>query len=87
MKPPSMEAAAITQAAPQGVVLSGHWTARGIGAIEAQLDGLQPDSTPGTVADGTRIIALDTAEAWVLQELLVRLRVREISALNAPSTP
>lgn len=70
----SVASAAIADPTPQGLTLSGSWTARGLGA-----------GTPGPVAssraadsvliiDGSRITALDTAGAWVLQTLQQRLR-------------
>ena len=74
MKPSSLAPAAIAQPTPQNLALSGSWTARGIGAIERQLEALQLASRTGLIADGARIDALDTAGAWVLQKLLLRLR-------------
>jgi len=74
MKPMSVEPAAIAQPAPAELALSGSWTARGIGAIEHQLESVQVPSTPEAIADGARIEALDTSGAWVLQKLLLRLR-------------
>lgn len=74
MKPLSPGPAAIAQPTPQGLALSGSWTARGIGAIEPQLDALSATSKSEMVVDGARIAALDTAGAWVLQKLLRRLR-------------
>ncbi len=66
--------AAISQPAPQELHLSGHWTALGIGAIAEQLKSLSADSNMPVIADGAQIDALDTAGAWVLQKLLLRLR-------------
>src|SRR5450759_5322992 len=74
MKPMSVVPAAISQPTPQELALSGSWTARGIGAIEPQLDALSAPSKSEIVVDGARIEALDTAGAWVLQKLLQRLR-------------
>ena len=70
----SVTPAAIAQPTPQELALSGSWTARGIGAIEPQLDALSAPSKSEMVVDGARIEALDTAGAWVLQKLLRRLR-------------
>jgi len=75
MKPLSVAPAAIAQPTPQELTLSGSWTARGIGAIEPQLDALSAPSKSEMVVDGARIDALDTAGAWILQKLLRRLRV------------
>src|SRR5688572_9510085 len=74
MKPTSVEPAAIVQPTPQDLALSGCWTARGIGAIEQQLELVRVPATTEAIADGARIEALDTAGAWVLQKLLLRLR-------------
>jgi len=70
----SVEPAAIVQPTPQDLALSGSWTARGIGAIEHQLESVRVPSKTQAIADGARIAALDTAGAWVLQKLLLRLR-------------
>ncbi len=64
--------AAITQATPQVVALSGAWTARAIGSLEARVDRLNAPAV--TVVDAARIEALDTVGAWLLQSLLQRLR-------------
>lgn len=74
MKSLSVAPAAIAQPTPQELALSGSWTARGIGAIEPQLDALSTPSKSEMVVDGARIETLDTAGAWVLQKLLRRLR-------------
>ena len=74
MKPSSATPAAIAQPTPQDLAFSGSWTARGIGAIERQLESLRVPAKTEAIADGARIEALDTAGAWVLQKLLLRLR-------------
>jgi phospholipid/cholesterol/gamma-HCH transport system permease protein len=74
MKPLSVAPAAIAQPTPQDLALSGSWTARGIGAIEHQLESVRVPSKTEAIADGAGIEALDTAGAWVLQKLLLRLR-------------
>jgi phospholipid/cholesterol/gamma-HCH transport system permease protein len=74
MKPTSVAPAAIAQPTSQDLALSGSWTARGIGAIEQQLGSLRVPARTEAIADGTRIEALDTAGAWVLHKLLLRLR-------------
>jgi phospholipid/cholesterol/gamma-HCH transport system permease protein len=70
----SVEPAAIVQPTQQDLALSGSWTARGIGAIEHQLESLRVPSKTEAIADGARIVALDTAGAWMLHKLLLRLR-------------
>lgn len=69
-----MEPAAIAQPTRQNLALSGSWTARGMGVIGQQLESVRVAFNTEAVADGTRIEALDTAGAWVLQKLLLRLR-------------
>ena len=65
---------AIADPTPQGLTLSGSWTARGIGAGKPGLDTPARGSGSALIIDGSRIEALDTAGAWVLQKLLRRLR-------------
>jgi phospholipid/cholesterol/gamma-HCH transport system permease protein len=74
MKPIPVEAAGLSQTTAQDVVLSGFWTARGIGLIEHQLESIRLPSRTDAIADGAHIEALDTAGAWVLHKLLMRLR-------------
>jgi len=74
MKPMPVAPAAVAQPTPQDLELSGSWTARGIGAIERQLESVRVPAKTEAIADGARIEALDTAGAWVLQKLLLRLR-------------
>jgi len=66
--------AAIAQPTPQELALSGAWTARGVGAVVQQLESLRIPAGTKAIAEGARIEALDTAGAWVLQKLLLRLR-------------
>lgn len=55
-------------------VLSGNWTALGIGAIGRQIDALGA-GVPGSVrVDATRVEAMDTVGAWMIRRLLQRLR-------------
>jgi phospholipid/cholesterol/gamma-HCH transport system permease protein len=70
----SVAPAAVAQPTPRELALSGCWTARGIGAIEPQLEALSAPAKSEMAVDGARIEALDTAGAWVLQKLLRRLR-------------
>lgn len=66
--------AELTQPAPGALALSGSWTARGLGVLSPRLDSVHVPSGVEIVADAARIDALDTAGAWVLQDLLGRLR-------------
>ena len=79
MKAAPMEPAALAQQTPQGLALSGSWTARGIGTGEREIAAMHFAAGSAAVADGARIEALDTAGAWVLQALLVRLRAEGTS--------
>ena len=75
----SVQPAAITQPTSQDIALSGCWTARSISGIEHQLASVHVPSSTQVIADGARIDALDTAGAWVLQKLLLRLRAEGIA--------
>ena len=88
------DTAAVAQPGPRALALSGHWTARGMGPVAAQLASLHIGDAPGAesdkksesasqrtstadakvMADAAQIEALDTAGAWVLHKLLLRLR-------------
>ena len=74
MKSLSAAPAAIAQPNPQDLALSGSWTARGIGTLQHRLASVRLPSTTEAIADAAGIEALDTAGAWVLQKLLLRLR-------------
>ena len=74
MEPAAPAPAAISQPTPQELVLSGRWTARSIGALERQLQMVQVPHGTQVAADGARVAALDSAGAWLLQQLLLRLR-------------
>lgn len=84
----SASPAAISQPTPQVLALSGHWTARAVGGIEARLAGLQVPAATRLVADGTGLEALDTAGAWLLHNGLQRLRSQgvevSLQGLRAP---
>jgi len=79
MNASSRAPAAIAQPNPQALALSGSWTAHGLGAIARELDSVRLGSKTEAIADGASIEALDTAGAWVLQKLLLRLRSEGIS--------
>ena len=74
-----VELAAIAQPTPQELALSGCWTARGIGQIEHQLDSVRAPLKTAVIADGAGVKALDTAGAWALQKLLLRLQKEGIA--------
>ena len=68
------EPASIAQPTSTDLTLSGRWNARGIGKIEPQIEAVRLASNTVITADGSKIGALDTAGAWVIQKLLLRLR-------------
>lgn len=65
---------AIADPTPQGLTLSGSWTARGIGTGTPGLDMPPHGPASALLIDGSHIEALDTAGAWILHKLLCRLR-------------
>ena len=65
--------ARITQATPNEITLSGAWTARGLGAIESTLGDLPLPNNADVIANAAGVEALDTAGAWVLQNLLRKI--------------
>ncbi|MCE9956572.1 ABC transporter permease [Aeromonas rivipollensis] len=71
---PTTTPAAMSRATPQALVLSGSWTALGMGRLTSELDALAVPSGEAWVIDASGIEALDTAGAWILQTLLRRLR-------------
>src|ERR1035437_2361747 len=74
MKPLLVTPAAIAHSTPQSLTLSGCWSARGIGSLEQQLESLRIAADTQLVVDGTQVEVLDTAGAWLLHNLLARLR-------------
>ncbi len=56
-----------------GLELSGHWTAFGISPLDRRIDSIEIPGAKNVVIDGSRVEALDTVGAWVLQRLLARL--------------
>ncbi|MBU1710473.1 MAG: MlaE family lipid ABC transporter permease subunit [Proteobacteria bacterium] len=77
MKPLSPQPAAIAQPTPREFILSGAWTALGIGRIQPRLDAMSTPSQAELVVDGAGIEAFDTAGAWILQKFLARLGDQE----------
>lgn len=74
MQPSPASHASATQRGPGDVALSGTWTARNLGTLDAQLDALTGSTQTPVVLDASAIEALDTAGAWMLHKLLLRLR-------------
>ena len=68
--------------------MSGTWTARELDGLADRVKRVRIPAGTNAIADGSRIQALDTAGAWVLQKLLHRLRdegsVVTLRGLNAP---
>jgi len=65
--------AAFAQPNARELVLSGCWTARGIGTLDRRLDALAPGTGGELVLDGEKLEALDTAGVRILRRLLKRL--------------
>src|SRR4030081_3200305 len=65
--------AAIAQPKPDELMLSGSWTALGIGALEKQVDEIPVVGNKEIAVDGAAVEALDTVGVWVLQHLQQRL--------------
>jgi phospholipid/cholesterol/gamma-HCH transport system permease protein len=72
--------ASATLSSPHTLSLGGEWTARGMGAVAAQLDAMPGDASAPTQIDTTGIDRLDTAGAWVLHKLLARWRAEGVEA-------
>ena len=79
MKSPTQAPAAITESSAHALVLSGRWTARDLGAMTRHIESLRPTASEESIVDCTQVEALDTAGAWVLQNLLSRLRAQGAS--------
>ena len=88
MHPLSPERAALSQPTPQELALSGCWTAQELDGLANRVATVRIPPGTNAIADGSRIQALDTAGAWVLQKLLHRLRAEgsavTLHGLNAP---
>ena len=69
-----MKSAEISQPTPQNLNLSGNWTAVGLHTAIHQINAITAAIKTNITADCSKIEALDTAGAWVLNKLLVRLR-------------
>ena len=74
MEPRSDAAACLTLNPAGGLLLAGHWTAPSLGDLQGPIGSLQPPPGDNLVVDATSLLALDTAGAWLVQELLQRLR-------------
>jgi phospholipid/cholesterol/gamma-HCH transport system permease protein len=70
----STDLAALVQATPQEFALSGSWTALRLGPVVRKLPAVRVPANMAVVADASRVGALDTAGAWVLQEFMTRMR-------------
>ncbi len=55
------------------MVLSGTWNARGIGGVDTAIATVPVTPAASTRVDGSAVVALDSAGAWVMQKLLRRL--------------
>jgi phospholipid/cholesterol/gamma-HCH transport system permease protein len=68
--------ATLLRSGPHALTLGGAWTARNVAPVDAQLGTLVVDGKAAVTVDARSITALDTAGAWVLYSLLVRLRTQ-----------
>ena len=74
MKPAPNRLAAITQPTSQGFILEGCWNAQNMGNIEHQIATVQVPANTNVTVNCAKIEAMDTAGAWLLQKLLLRLK-------------
>ena len=74
MRSEPIESAEITQLNLRHLRLSGSWTARGLSAIGNQLDEVRSPGGGAITVDAALVDALDTAGAWLLHQLRLRLR-------------
>ncbi len=77
MQKPSTTSASINLATPQTLALSGPWTVYGMGKITERLQTLNPASGAPLKIQLAGIDALDRTGAWVLANVLRRLRVQD----------
>lgn len=73
MKLLSVASAALVQTVPNELVLSGNWTALGIGMLDREIAALAIPPKAKVVIDGAAVTGLDTVGAWILQKLRHRL--------------
>lgn len=73
-----MKSAEISQPTPQNLNLSGNWTAVGLHTAIHQINTITAAIKTNITADCSKIEALDTAGAWVLNKFLIRLRNENI---------
>lgn len=71
--------AEIARTTAQELVVSGSWTAYGIGQIEAQLEALSAPSGSTMVIDASQIEAFDSVGAWIMEKLRRRLGEASVS--------
>ncbi len=73
-----MKSAEVSQPTPQNLNLSGNWTAVGLHTAIHQINTITATIKTNITADCSKIEALDTAGAWVLNKFLIRLRNENI---------
>ena len=88
MSPPAPPRATLTASDAQHWVLAGQWTAFGLGDIEPQRRAALHSAGPALVIQAAAVQAMDTAGAWVLVDLLQRLKTAgssvQLEGLAAP---
>ena len=72
--------ASLAQPQPQQLVLAGSWTAVGLGRMEQDAAALKVPAGQPVVADGAQVDSLDSAGAWLVQALLLRLQTQGSAA-------
>ena len=82
MKPAPNRLAAITQPTSQGFILEGCWNAQNMGNIEHQIATIQVPANTNVTVNCAKIEAMDTAGAWLLQKLLLRLNQKNTVQKN-----
>lgn len=77
--------ACLLQTDAQHLVLTGAWTALHIGEMEASVKAVAVPASAEVEVDAHGLTALDSAGAWVLNTLLLRLQAGHPSRLAAPA--
>ena len=70
----TQQVAVVARPTPQTLICSGQWTARGMGAVQRELESMDLGGTANVALDASGIDAFDSAGAWLLNGYLVRLR-------------
>ena len=66
--------ASVARPTPHTLVFSGPWTARGLGAVQHELELIDAPKAENMTVDASGIDAFDTAGAWLLSKHLTRMQ-------------